>query len=232
MRRSALIILGLASLAVAVPPMKSFAQSSRKESEDDARRKAQDEAEKKKKEKEKEWDTSPAPLPTVKNAGPCPFVKVLYDASRYAEFKDGKEAMNAVAYTGEIQGINASCSYKSDEPIRMQMDIGFTLGRGPLATSSQRTYKYWVAVTSRNQTIIARQDLELNAEFPAGADRVNVIERIANITIPRAKASVSGDNFEVLVGFDVTPEMAEFNRLGKRFRPNVTSPLPATASAK
>ena len=32
--------------------------------------------------------------------------------------------------------------------------------------------------------------------------------------------TTSGANFEILVGFDVTPQMAAFNRLGKRFRPN------------
>ena len=29
---------------------------------------------------------------------------------------------------------------------------------------------------------------------------------------------MSGNNFEILIGFEVTPQMAEFNRDGKRFR--------------
>ena len=41
-------------------------------------------------------------------------------------------------------------------------------------------------------------------------------ERLDNIVIPRADSKVSGDNFEVLVGFDVSPQQAAFNRLGKR----------------
>ena len=227
MRRSSLILLGVLALAVAAPPLVSSAQTSRRQEEDEARRKQQAEAEQKKKEKDKEWKLNPAPLPTVKNAGPCPYVKVLYDASRYAEFKENKETMSNVGYTGEIQGINATCEYKSDEPIRVKMDIGFSLGRGPQSQSSTKSYRYWVAVTTRNQAVLTRQDFEVQAEFPAGADRVNVIERIDPITIPRAKATTSGDNFEVLVGFDVTPEMAEFNRMGKRFRPNVVGPTAA-----
>jgi hypothetical protein len=228
MRRASLLLLTVCSLAAVAPPMVGMAQSRRQEEEDDARRKQQAEAEQRKKEKEKEWKMNPAPLPTVKNAGPCPYVKVLYDASRYAEFKDNKEAIGNVGYTGEIQGVAATCQYKSDEPIRMSMDVGFSLGRGPMAQSSSKSYKYWVAVTSRNQTVLAREEFEVQADFAAGADRVNVTERIDGITIPRAKATVAGDNFEVLVGFDVTPEMAEFNRLGKRFRANVVGP---TASA-
>jgi len=230
MRRASLILFGLASLAVAAAPIVASAQTSRRDQEDESRRKQQAEAEQRKKEKEKDWKQNPAPLPTVKNAGPCPFVKVLYDASRYAEFKDGREAIGSVGYTGEIQGVVATCEYKSDDPIRLRMHVGFSLGRGPQAQSSSKSYGYWVAVTTRNQAVLAKENFQVQAEFPAGADRVNVVEEIDGITIPRATATVSGDNFEVLVGFDVTPEMAEFNRLGKRFRPNVVGPTAAAAA--
>src|SRR5437879_5616850 len=53
----------------------------------------------KKKKKDAEWGDAQAPLPALRNAGPCPFVKVLYDAGRYVEFKDGKEASADVGYT-------------------------------------------------------------------------------------------------------------------------------------
>src|SRR3989338_4500728 len=46
----------------------------------------------KKKKRDEEWNQPKAPLQQLRNAGPCPFVKVLYDASRYVEFKDGKES--------------------------------------------------------------------------------------------------------------------------------------------
>ena len=51
--------------------------------------------------------------------------------------------------------------------------------------------------------------------------RVYVTEQIGSITIPRSGIAVSGSNFEVLIGFEVTPQMAAFNREGKRFRVNV-----------
>jgi hypothetical protein len=49
-------------------------------------------------------------------------------------------------------------------------------------------------------------------------------EDVTGIVIPRADVHVSGANFEVLVGFDVTPQMAEFNRNGERFRVNAAAP--------
>ena len=174
----------------------------------------------KKRKRDKEWGDSAAPLPAMRNSGPCPFVKTLYDASRYVEFKDAREASANVGYSGEIENISAGCEYKDNEPIKVTMDILFELGKGPQATSNQKTYHYWVAVTDRNREIIARQEFDLPVTFPAGKDRVTMTDSLNNIVSPRGSLTTSGANFEVLIGFDVTPQMAEFNRVGKRFRVN------------
>ena len=64
-----------------------------------------------------------------------------------------------------------------------------------------------------------------------GQDRVYVTDTVQSITIPRGAVNTSGANFEVLVGFDVTPQMAAFNREGKRFRVNAGSTLAAGDTA-
>ncbi|MDP1631309.1 MAG: Tat pathway signal sequence domain protein [Caulobacter sp.] len=173
-----------------------------------------------KKKRDEEWNQPTAPLPQLRNAGPCPYVKILYDAGRYVEFQDGRESTSAVAWTGEIQGVSAGCQYKDDEPIKLQVEMLFAMGRGPAAVGQSKTYRYWVAVTQRNQSIIAKEYFDLPTTFAAGEDRVFVRDKVSSITIPRASLETSGANFEVLIGFDVTPEMAAFNRDGKRFRVN------------
>lgn len=167
----------------------------------------------------REFEGGPqAPLSGVRNIGPCPFVKVLYDAGRYVELEGGREAAEAVGFTGEINGIQASCSYVNPgDPIRVNMAVNFALGRGPRAQGDSRSYRWWVAVTERNRQVITREDFELAAEFE-GRDRIGMVEQIGEITLPRGTETVSGANYEILVGFEVTPEMAEFNRQGKRFR--------------
>ena len=136
------------------------------------------------------------------------------------EFKDGKEASSSVGYTGEIQKLASGCAYKGLEPIHIEVEVLFAFGRGPQAASANKTYRYWIAVTDRNQAILAKEYFDIKADFPQGQDRILMTDRINDITIPRATNVVSGGNFEVLVGFDVTPEMADFNRLGKRFHVN------------
>jgi len=217
MRRILLLSLGVV-LWGAVAPMTAFADS--KSDQQAAQQQAQADADAKKKEKEKQWDTTPAPLPAVANAGPCPYVKVLYDAARYVELKDAQEKSEAVGWTGEIQGVRSVCAYKSNDPIKLQMAVDFSFGRGPQAEGHSKQYRYWVAITARNAAIIDKQYFDVVGMFKPGEDRINVSDRLQDIVIPRADAKVSGSNFEILVGFDVTPEMADFNRLGKRFREN------------
>jgi hypothetical protein len=52
------------------------------------------------------------------------------------------------------------------------------------------------------------------------------------VVIPRANLGTSGSNFEILVGFDVTPQMAEFNREGKRFRLTAGANLAADSTTR
>ena len=99
------------------------------------------------------------------------------------------------------------------------MDILFELGKGPLAVGNSKTYRYWVAVTDRNREVITRQEFELPVNF-AGKDRVYMTDSLNKIVIPRGSMTTSGANFEILIGFDVTPQMAAFNEQGKRFRVN------------
>jgi len=219
MRRFAIVLSAAALAAVALPAAQAFAQMTQADrQEQEKRQQERDKADKEKAKKASKVGVQP--LDVAPNAGPCPYVKVLYDAARYVEFKDGKEASATVGYTGEIEGVHAMCSYNVEDPIKVKADIGFELGRGPTAVGSSKVYRYWVAVTDRNREVLAKQYFDLPVTFPAGADRVIANETLDDIVIPRANSKVAGDNFEVLVGFDVTPQMADFNRLGKRFRVN------------
>ncbi len=222
MRRPLLLAAFGVGLMASSTALGAYAQSSAQR-EDDAKRAAQDDADKKKKKKEKDWNLATAPLPDVKNAGPCPYVKVLYDASRYVELKGDREAAGAVGFTGEIQNLNSDCRYKNDkviEPISVKMNLNFAFGRGPQAQGDTHDYRYWVAVTGPRNLVLAKSYFDMPVRFQPGQDRMQMSQLIDTITIPRAGKSISGSNFEVLVGFDVTPKMAEFNRDGKRFRVN------------
>ena len=160
------------------------------------------------------------------NAGPCPLMGVLYDSSRLVEFQQpGQERYANIAFTGEMRGVRGLCRYVGADPIRMAIEIDMAFGRGPAATAENKTYRYWVAVTRRGVAPIEKQYFDVEARFPNGASVVTTTEHIQEIVIPRANETVSGENFEILVGFELTPSELQFNRDGKRFR--VDSPANA-----
>jgi hypothetical protein len=123
-----------------------------------------------------------------------------------------------IEFTGEMQGVRGLCRYVEADPISMNMEIEMAFGRGPAATSDRQTYRYWVAVTRRGRAPIEKVYFDVDVRFPRGEQVVTHRERIEEIIIPRATADTSGENFEILVGFELTPEQLQFNRDGRRFR--------------
>ena len=91
-------------------------------------------------------------------------------------------------------------------------------GRGPAAQGSTHTYQYFVAVTRKNIAVIEKEVFPITVSFPPGVERVSLTETIDEVVISRANDNTSGVNFEIIVGFVVTPEQQRFNSEGKRFR--------------
>ena len=155
---------------------------------------------------------------TRQNVGPCPTAAALYDAARIVEIR-GEEFVQNIGFTGEVLSVSSTCRDVGDAPISMSVNVEFAFGRGDAAQGeSAKVYPYFVAVTRRNLATIAKERFAVEARFRPGEDVVVVRDRIEEILIPRANPDISGVNFEVLIGFELTAEQLEFNRAGKRFR--------------
>jgi hypothetical protein len=154
------------------------------------------------------------------NVGPCPVAGALYDVSRLVEVGEPERHEN-VGFTGEIEGVRGFCRYVGKDPITMQLEIDFAFGRGPKADGDSKTYTYFVAVTRRDRNVLAKEDYAVDVKFAKGASVVRRTEKIDGIVIPRATETVSGTNFEIITGFELTPEQLAYNRSGKRFTMDV-----------
>lgn len=151
------------------------------------------------------------------NAGPCPTVGALYDSGRVVQFQGDDERYSSIAYTGEVIGVRLFCRYVDGDPLLAEIELGFAFGKGPQATEQRHTYNYFVAVMRRNRTVLAKETFSIDADFGNGSV-VAASDVITGIEIPRRDSSISGGNFEVLVGFELTEKQLAFNRDGKRFR--------------
>lgn len=152
------------------------------------------------------------------NAGPCPAAASMYDVSRYVSFKDdGNELYSNLNFTGEIVDVKIWCRYAGADPMEAEVEIDFAFGKGGAATENSHTYPYFVAVVRNSGKVLNKEYFAVQSDFRDGTID-GARELIAKITVPRVDETISGSNFQILVGFDLSQEQLEFNRAGKRFR--------------
>ncbi|MEM8770699.1 MAG: hypothetical protein AAGD92_03515 [Pseudomonadota bacterium] len=155
------------------------------------------------------------------NPAPCPNIVVLADAARVVEF-DGEERVEDVAYSGEIINAEVGCRYSGDRPIQAAVELEMAFGKGPKGEVGEKYFTYFVAVVRKDLEVIAKQDFIAPVDFSERRTIVVKKEDIDEITIPRRGENISGVNFEIIVGFDLTAEQAIFNRSGKSLKfPNI-----------
>ncbi len=151
------------------------------------------------------------------NPGLCPNVVVLDDASRLIDFA-GEEKVENVAWSAEIEGVSSTCRYFGDRPIEASARLSIAFGKGPKADSNQHDFAYWVAVTRTNREVIEKQEFIVPVKFDSDGNIERIEHEIEKIVIPRKDDTISGSNFEIVVGLVVTPRQALFNRAGKSLK--------------
>ncbi|MBI1393817.1 MAG: hypothetical protein GC152_13850 [Alphaproteobacteria bacterium] len=152
-----------------------------------------------------------------RNPAPCPFVVVLEDAARQVEF-DGEPSLETVAWSAEIKDASLSCRYYGDRPIEAELRFSMAAGKGPAARMREHDYKYFVAVTRRDMEVIAKKNYARTIKFDKDESIKVISEKIDDIVIPRARESIAGSNFEIVIGLVLTREQALYNRSGKSLK--------------
>ena len=155
------------------------------------------------------------------NPAPCPNIIVLDEASRIIDF-DGEAKAENIAYSGEITNVSIGCRYVGSDPIKAEISVNLALGKGPKGADDEKEFKYFVAVTRKDIDVITKKEFLVKADFSEKKNIVLKKEDVDKIIIPRADDSIAGGNFEIVVGFAMSPAQVIFNRSGKSLKfPNL-----------
>ena len=144
---------------------------------------------------------------------PCPAASIVDDASRVSVFKDGPgRDLIDVQFEGEIDAIESDCDLnRAGDEITTRTGVRIVATRGPAAEGTEVSFSFFVAVIDRNQQVLARERFDSVLVFDPSQRRIGVVEEIEEL-IP-LPVGLSGADYEVLVGFELTAEQLEFNRL-------------------
>lgn len=151
----------------------------------------------------------------------CPRVGVLYDASRITDFADdGLKILDNVAYDAEIYDPVIRCDYDANV---VTSDIEFNLDvlRGPKGVSGRHDFRYFVAVTELNQTVLDKKVYTFDVDFDEDERGITEKREVKNIKVNFERLG-RADLYEILIGWELTPDELAYNRNTSPFdRPNL-----------
>ena len=142
----------------------------------------------------------------------CPRVAIVADAAEVVEFRPGpgRDLTDVVSrgFMGELAG---ACEYDGDEgTVTVEVQLPIVGERGPAATGGEAAFTYFVAVTDPASTILAKELFDTSVAFAEGQTRAGTVEELEQV-IPLANPA-QGVNYQILIGFQLTPEQLDFNR--------------------
>lgn len=149
----------------------------------------------------------------------CPRVAVLSDAGSLTRFAPGP-ARNIldIDFEGEIADLATQCEFpagKGNRRVVMQLVPVFAISRGAANSDRNASFTYFVSVV-RNQDILSKQLFAVSTEFQGNRSRTVVEDGNPPISIeiplPYRDA---GFEYEVLVGFQLTPDELEYNKVSR-----------------
>ena len=145
---------------------------------------------------------------------PCPNVSILAGSERLVLFKPGPgRDIIDVLVEADISNLRATCDY---DELRVDVESAFEIiaARGPKAETNRVVIVFFAAIIDPDGRVIAKKTFESRVEFPQNRRRVGVQEQVTQqipLTTP-----IAGRDYQVLVGFQLTPDQLEYNQSRRR----------------
>lgn len=140
----------------------------------------------------------------------CPRVTILNEGANVTKFREGTgRDLTDVVAQAEIVDASVECDYdRRGVDVAMQVAIAAT--RGPADRARMADFDYFVAIADAQRNILAKEVFRVRVAFPDTQNRVGTIEQIEPRIPLRDRAE--GVSYQIVVGFQLTPEELEWNR--------------------
>lgn len=149
------------------------------------------------------------------SAPPCPNIIIVKDTSELTAFRPGPgRDLTDVVFDAKLGRYAGDCetSLEKDRTGTVSVDLKlfFEATRGPANDTREGKFSYYVAVAKRGGEILAKKVFDAGLKFEGNRNRVGVMQELSQ-EIPLHKDQL-GEDFDIYVGFQLTPEQLQFNR--------------------
>lgn len=137
----------------------------------------------------------------------CPAVGIVKYMGTLTRFDDKAQTNDDVVFDAYISDLAEDCS----EGGSVVTDVSFTIRakKGPAFSGSTHTVNYYVVVIRDNYLVVTKKRYSAQINFAPGKDTASVRETIRQ-TFESYEMPKRYD-YEVLIGFEVSPEELQFN---------------------
>ncbi|WP_245593487.1 hypothetical protein [Azospirillum halopraeferens] len=140
----------------------------------------------------------------------CPKVSIIGGLHEVTEFRPGGRDMTDVASRAALTDYSGNCEYDS-RGVTVNVKVDLLAERGPAMQGNSAAYRYFVAVMAPgHEDPVQKAVYDVSVTFPANAARAAGTDEVA-VTIPVGK-DVNAKDWQVVLGFQLTPEQLAFNR--------------------
>lgn len=155
----------------------------------------------------------------------CPSVGVLADAAQLAQFSGIAADPSNLVFRAEMVNAAASCKYERKR-VDLSLAVQVHAQRQMAAEAVVHPSRYFVAVVDANERILAKKYFDLPIAFANGERQAVLRDTVEQIRIP-VKKKKAGAVYQVLVGFELTRDQANFNRVNSEASGNSANGLEA-----
>jgi len=147
----------------------------------------------------------------LERALPCPGVGILGGAENLTSFSGAGNDITDIAITAELERVVSRCEYDIDDGI-IYVDLALRGAAeiGPAATSREVMVPMFIALTEINSRVLRKDTFLLPVTFEGNQRTTNFIHTIEETKVPYI-ARIDGSAYEILVGFQLTPEELAYN---------------------
>ena len=147
----------------------------------------------------------------------CPRISVVADTVIVTKFRPGPgRDLTDVVIEGEITALSLECKRSGDVKggtgqIDVAINIVMEAERGAADRERRGALEYFVGIADKDRNILQRQVFTTSASFTGNVTRVQVTDKPIDLKIP-LKAGQTPDDYEILVGFQLSRDELELNR--------------------
>ena len=151
---------------------------------------------------------------------PCPSYKILSDASRIVQFREGQgRDLVDVNIDGRLDDLTMECITSLDKETKsgnMDVDlrVSFNVKRGPANITKKALLPYFVSVTDQKKNILYREKLLMSGTFIGNQSAMIFLGETVNLELPLTP-KISSQDYIIYIGFILSQGQFRYNQRSK-----------------